>query len=1048
MPIKESENSQGSPQERSSGVNEAEFRSIFELSPVGMAQVSVRTGKFIRVNEKFCKWTGYLAQELTELTPADITYIEDRTVDDESHQCLLRGDIQQHDREKRYRRKDGTIFWAHTNATLLRDANGQPDRTIAVIQDITQRKISQQALEESGQQFYQVVMNVAVPTILYADDGTVLLVNHMWTHITGYRIEDIPTLADWIQKACSEYPAHTKEQIEHFFNANIRQDSGQRTVTTATGEQRVWHFSSTPLGCDLSGRRLLISTAFDITEQKRATQALIESQQFTRSVLDNLFAFVGVLTPDGTLIEANRAPLQAAGITASDVLGKKFWDCHWWSYSTQMQAQVRNWCDQVANGNFVRSDVQARMVGEQLLWIDFQLAPLRDAGGRITHLIPSAMDISGRRQVEDTLRTNEERYRTLFESIDQGFCVVEMVFDERGTPVDYRFVEVNPAFERHTGLVGATGQTMCALVPDIETHWSAIYGKVAMTGVPVRFADQSRAMQHRWFDVFAFRLGGADSRKVAILFDDVSLQKGAEQKLIESEERLRMATVAVSDVVWTNDSNGLMQGEQSGWGKFTGQSHEDYQGLGWSRAIHPDDVQRTVDDWKSAVADHSTFNCEHRVRRHDGQWRLCSVRAIPIRNPDGTIREWVGVHADITERKRDEEKLRQLAAELSDADHRKNEFLAILAHELRNPLAPIRNGLHLMELAGGQNEIIDKARAMMERQLTHMVRLVNDLMDASRISQGKLELRKEPVSLTAVLNSAIEASSTLIEHKHHRLIVQFPAQPLMVDADLTRLAQVFQNLLNNAAKYSEPGSQIHLSVESQVSHASVTLKDSGVGIAADQLTRIFEVFTQVDRSLDMSQGGLGIGLSLVKQLVGMHGGTVCAKSAGLDQGSEFVVILPLMEHALEHHATGGDEKAAAPLPLKILVVDDNRDGANSLSEMLQLMGNDTRTGYDGEQAVAMAAAYRPDVMLLDIGMPRLNGYEACRTIRQQAWGKSVVMIAVTGWGQDEDRSRTREAGFDRHMVKPLDPQELMKILDGLNVAHEEDTSDVSTGQKK
>ncbi len=385
--------------------------------------------------------------------------------------------------------------------------------------------------------------------------------------------------------------------------------------------------------------------------------------------------------------------------------------------------------------------------------------------------------------------------------------------------------------------------------------------------------------------------------------------------------------------------------------------------------------------------------------------------------------------------------MRQLAAELSEADHRKNEFLATLAHELRNPLAPICNGLQLMKLAGGQHEAIDQARAMMERQLTHMVRLVDDLMDVSRISQGKLELRKKPILLTTALNSAIEASGAAIEQKRHQLIVQFPAQPLMVDADLTRLAQVFQNLLNNAAKYSESGGQIHLSVESQGTHATVTIKDAGVGIAADQLPHIFEMFTQVDRSLDMSQGGLGIGLSLVKQLVGMHGGTVEAKSGGPGHGSAFVVTLPLMDQTLERHVPGGDEKAAAsPLPLKILVVDDNRDGADSLSEMLQLMGNDTRTGYDGEQAVAMAVDYRPDVILLDIGLPKLNGYEACRAIRQQAWSQGMVLIAVTGWGQDKDRSRTREAGFDHHMVKPLDPQELMKILDGLNLAHQEGLS--------
>ena len=1021
---------------------EAELRAIFDLSPVGMAQVSAKTGKFIRVNGKYCEWTGYSAEELAKMSPADITYVDDVAADNDMHQRLLRGEISSQDREKRYLRKDGTVIWVHVNATLLRDTDGQPDRTMAVIQDITQRRADEQALEESGRQFLQIVMNVAVPTMLHADDGTVALVNHMWTHLTGYRVEDIPTITDWTQKAYGEQHVVADDYIDKLFETETRLDNGEWTVTTATGAKRVWHFSSTPLGREPDGRRLMISSAVDVTEQNHANQALRQSQQFTRSVLDNLYAFVGVLTPDGTLIEANRAPLEAAGISSSEVIGKKFWDCYWWSYSTDVQAQWQDWCHKAALGETIRADVQACLAGGALVWLDIQLAPLRDAQGRITHLIPSGIDVSGRRHTEETLRTNEERYRTLFESMDQGYCVVEMIFDESGAPVDYRFVEVNPAFERHTGLAGATGQTMLALVPDIETHWFDVYGQVATTGVPVRFVDQSRAMQGRWFDVFAFRLGEADSHKLAILFDDVSTQKGAEQKLIESEERLRMATSAVSDVVWTNSADGQMQGEQVSWGEFTGQSRAEYEGRGWAKAVHPDDVQQTIDAWNSAVAGNRAFSCEHRVCRYDGQWRLCSVRALPVKNPDGTIREWVGVHADITERKRDEEKLRQLAAELSEADHRKNEFLATLAHELRNPLAPIRNGLQLMKLAGGQHEAIDQARAMMERQLTHMVRLVDDLMDASRISQGKLELRKQPISLTAVLNSAIEASSAMVESRKHQLIVDLPAHTLMVDADLTRLAQVFQNLLNNAAKYSEPGGQIHVTVKSHGGEARVTIKDSGVGIATAQLPRIFEMFTQVDRSLEMSQGGLGIGLSLVQRLVNMHGGTVEATSAGLGQGSEFVVHLPLLNEWTQPIAPDSHDKpAASSMPLKILVVDDNRDGADSLSEMLQLMGNDTRTGYDGLQAVALAGAYQPDVILLDIGLPKLNGYEACGLIRENAAGKPLVLIAVTGWGQDKDRDRTRAAGFDHHLVKPVDPMALMKMLDGLSLQHPQKVDD-------
>jgi len=373
---------------------------------------------------------------------------------------------------------------------------------------------------------------------------------------------------------------------------------------------------------------------------------------------------------------------------------------------------------------------------------------------------------------------------------------------------------------------------------------------------------------------------------------------------------------------------------------------------------------------------------------------------------------------------------------LSEVDRRKDEFLATLAHELRNPLAPIRNGLQLMKLAGGQAATVERARSMMERQLTQMVRLVDDLMDVSRISRGKLELRKERVPLAAVLNSAVETSRPLIEQMGHELTVTLPKQPLMVDADMTRLAQVFLNLLNNAAKYGDRGGHIQLNVERQGSDVVVTVKDTGIGIAADQLPRVFEMFTQVDRSLEKSHGGLGIGLTLAKRLVEMHGGTVEARSEGPGKGSEFIVRLPVVVEASRPQESGHEEEQLARSSLRILIVDDNRDGADSLAMMLRIMGNDTRTAYDGQEGADMAGEYRPDVLLLDIGLPRLNGYEACRRIREQSWGKGIVLIAVTGWGQDDDRRRSHEAGFDHHMVKPVDPQALMKMLAGLQSGNE------------
>ncbi|MHB1422916.1 MAG: hybrid sensor histidine kinase/response regulator [Gemmataceae bacterium] len=379
------------------------------------------------------------------------------------------------------------------------------------------------------------------------------------------------------------------------------------------------------------------------------------------------------------------------------------------------------------------------------------------------------------------------------------------------------------------------------------------------------------------------------------------------------------------------------------------------------------------------------------------------------------------------------ERLR-LLEKLRQADHKKDEFLAILAHELRNPLAPIRNGLQLMQMAGGKAETVEQARTMMERQIVQMVRLVDDLMDLTRISRGKIELKKQPVELVAVVNGAVEIARPLIEEMGHELTVLLPEQPIILEADTTRLTQVFSNLLTNAAKYTDRGGRIWLTAERQGSDVVVAVKDTGIGIPADRLRSIFEMFSQVEAALSQSQGGLGIGLCLVNRLVQMHGGSIEAESEGPGRGSRFVVRLPLVGEQREASMTGDNAEAAkATSKLRILVVDDNRDAAESLAMLLKIMGNNVRTASDGEKGVQAAAEFRPHVMLMDIGLPKLNGYGACRLIREQAWSKNMVIIAVTGWGAESDRRKSQEAGFDYHMVKPVDPTSLMKLLADLSV---------------
>jgi PAS domain S-box-containing protein len=371
----------------------------------------------------------------------------------------------------------------------------------------------------------------------------------------------------------------------------------------------------------------------------------------------------------------------------------------------------------------------------------------------------------------------------------------------------------------------------------------------------------------------------------------------------------------------------------------------------------------------------------------------------------------------------------RLYGELREADRRKDEFLALLAHELRNPLAPLRNGLQIVRLAGTDTKAIAQARAMMDRQLGHMVRLIDDLLDISRISQNKMELRKARVLLADVIASAVEAARPLIEAARHELTVHQPTGPVFLDADLTRLAQVFGNLLTNSAKYTKPGGHIWLSAERTGPEVIVAVRDTGIGIPADALPRIFDMFSQVDRSIERTTGGLGIGLALVKGLVEMHGGTVSADSPGLGQGSTFAVRLPALGQPAAAIDTPIDEPRGPTGPgRRILVVDDNRDSAESMAMMLRLTGNEVTTAHDGVQAVETAECIRPDVILMDVGMPRLNGYVATRRIREQPWGQGMVIIALTGWGQEVDRVQSRDAGCDGHLVKPIALADLEKLL--------------------
>jgi PAS domain S-box-containing protein len=425
----------------------------------------------------------------------------------------------------------------------------------------------------------------------------------------------------------------------------------------------------------------------------------------------------------------------------------------------------------------------------------------------------------------------------------------------------------------------------------------------------------------------------------------------------------------------------------------------------------------------------------------------------PDWNERGEVIGWIATLIDITDRKELERDREERAAELAialdkrtqearraeeaerllrEADRRKNEFLATLAHELRNPLAPLRNAAELLHRAQGDATIIEQARSVIERQVQQMVRLIDDLLDIARITSGKLQLRKERVELAAVIQSAVESSRPFIEAQSHELTVTLPQEPIYLDADPTRLSQVFANLLTNAAKYTERGGHIWLSAERQGGNVAVSVRDTGIGIPAEHLPYIFEMFSQVAPALERSQAGLGIGLALVRGVVELHGGTVEAHSTA-GKGSDFIVRLPVLDRAATAPAERTEEgkSAVSRASFRILIADDNRDAADSLAQVLRMMGHEIEIAHDGVEAVQAAATFRPDVALLDIGMPRMNGYAVARHMREQPWGQRMLLVALTGWGQEEDKRRATEAGFHYHLTKPAEPGALEKLLEGL-----------------
>jgi PAS domain S-box-containing protein len=675
-----------------------------------------------------------------------------------------------------------------------------------------------------------------------------------------------------------------------------------------------------------------VLTFTNVTAFRASLGQAVYEREYTKTILNTIIDPLVVLGEGLRVQTGNRAFYDWFGASREQMQGSPLSDvagCDWkasglWSALEETLSQNREF-------HTIELEAAFPSVGRRTVLLDARR--LTRDGSNL--LLLAFRDITERKQAEQAQQESEIRFRTLFESMDEGYCVVEMLFDEKSNPIDYRFLEVNPVFEKQTGIKDARGRRMREIAPGHEQHWFDIFGSIALSGETRRFEKPAAALG-RYYEVCAFRVGPPQLRHVGIVFNDITARKNLDRQrelLFSQEGALRKNAEAAA------------------------------QALAQTQEV-----------------------------------------------------------------------LRQRVAELAAADQHKNEFLAILAHELRNPLTPLKNAVQILERSPGDAGVVAKARGLIDRQVHHMSRLVSDLLEAARMQNGHIKLQTGTLDLRSCVEHVVELMRPMFDGKGQTLRLYVPQAPVWVEGDATRLEEVFTNLLTNANKYTQAGGDIEFGLDTDLSGAApcalIRVVDNGEGIDADLAPRIFELFTQADRSLARSQGGLGIGLSLVRTLVELHGGRVSMRSEGRDRGSTFEVRMPIAHAPLEDERSKVSVLSPQPSARarRVLVVEDNQDIRESSCELLQIEGFEVTAAATGAEALEVARTFDPNVVLLDVGLPGLSGYEVARRLREVPQFANTTLIAVTGYDTPEARALSTAAGFDHHICKPVNFDELAKLL--------------------
>lgn len=770
----------------------------------------------------------------------------------------------------------------------------------------------------------------------------------------------------------------------------------------------------------------IIGFVKDVTDQRRTEQERCNLEERLTRLMDHTPLAVVELDADFSITRWAGQAENVFGWVSHEVVGKRFDEFRF--VCEEDIPQVEDALQQLsdpANNCFISRNRNYRKSGETI-FCEWYSSVLHDHDGKMFAVLSLAMDVTERERSAEALHESESRFRQLADAMPQ----LVWIADSAGSVMYY-----NSRIRHFSGIVREAGNTWDwtpSLHPDDREKTNKAWSEALQSKTPYQCEHRLRISDgsYHWHLSRALPVVGLQGEMQWFgTATDIHDLKVSEFALQESQERFRAFMDSSPAMAWAKDEHGRYVFLNRAYEQRFGVRLQDWLGK-TDFEVWPEEMacllRRNDEKALQAVAPIETF--EEAIEQDGRQSLWWSFKFVYSDRSGG---KYVGgIAYDVTDQKKAQSELTDLATRLADADRRKDDFLATLAHELRNPLAPIRTGLEVLKMAGDQPAIVEEVRCTMERQTKQLVSLVDDLLDVSRITRGKLNLRKCRVELSDVVRNAIEIAKPAIDYMHQEFSVAMPQQEIQLDADPHRLAQVISNLLLNASHYTPEGGHVWLSAERDGSDVVLTVRDDGIGVPANMHKRIFEMFAQIeDRSMEKGYRGLGIGLTLVKSLVQMHGGDVEVHSEGVNRGSEFRVRLPiLIGTAADGEPAIMTDIAKSGSALRVLVVDDNTAAVEMLGKVVKMLGHEVRTACDGKRAIEVAAEFLPDIVLMDLGMPRMNGYETARHVRQQSWGQGMMLVALTGWGQDEDKRRTKDAGFDDHLVKPAEISELRRLF--------------------